>query len=101
MKNKRIEETAINALKTVLLRCETLDSFIGSNDKTPSWDGSVFVYRNESQKNDNLIGRVPIQVKGTEKVMTSDYADFSCRVYCRILFVIINNAEHNIIFTIF
>lgn len=80
MKNKRIEETAINALKTVLLRCETLDSFIGSNDKTPSWDGSVFVYRNESQKNDDLIGRVPIQVKGTEKVMTSDYADFSCRV---------------------
>ena len=78
--NKRIEETATTALKAALLRCPILDSYIDSNDKTPSWDGTVFVYRNEKQKKADLIGRAPIQVKGTEKVIISDTASFSCQV---------------------
>lgn len=78
--NKRIEETATTALKAALLRCPILDSYIDSNDKTPSWDGIVFVYRNEKQKKADLIGRAPIQVKGTEKVIISDTASFSCQV---------------------
>ena len=71
--NKRIEETATTALKAALLRCPILDSYIDSNDKTPSWDGTVFVYRNEKQKKADLLGKAPIQVKGTEKVIISDY----------------------------
>ena len=78
--NKIIEETATTALKTALLRCTLLDSYIGENDKTPSWDGTVFVYRNEKQKKADLLGRAPIQVKGTEKVIISDTASFSCQV---------------------
>lgn len=78
--NKRIEETATTALKSALLRCPILESYIDSNDKTPSWDGTVFVYRNEKQKKADLIGRVPIQVKGTEKEIISDKASFSCSV---------------------
>lgn len=78
--NKRIEETAITALKAALLRCPILESFIGSNDKTPSWDGTVFVYKNGSQKKTDLIGRAPIQVKGTEKAIVSDTASYSCQV---------------------
>ena len=75
--NKRIEETATTALKSALLRCPILDSYIDSNDKTPSWDGTVFVYKNKDQVKADLIGRVPIQVKGTEKVIVSDTASFS------------------------
>lgn len=78
--NKRIEEKATTALKAALLRCPILDSYIGSNDKTPSWDGTVFVYRNGKQKKNDLIGRAPIQVKGTEKVFIFDTASFSCEV---------------------
>ena len=44
---KRIEESAITALKTALLRCPVIDSYIDSNDKTPSWDGTVFVYKSK------------------------------------------------------
>lgn len=76
--NKRIEESATTALKTALLCCPILDSYIDSNDKTPSWDGSVFVYRNEKQKKCDLRGKVPIQVKGTETVFVSKTVTFSC-----------------------
>ena len=77
---KRIEESATTALKAALLGCPILDSYIGSNDKTPSWDGTVFVYKSEKTKKENLAGRVPIQIKGTEKVIVSDTATFSCSV---------------------
>ena len=77
---KRIEESATTALKAALLRCPILDSYIDSNDKTPSWDGTVFVYKSENTKKENLAGRVPIQIKGTEKVIVSDTATFSCSV---------------------
>lgn len=77
---KRIEESATTALKAALLRCPILDSYIDSNDKTPSWDGTVFVYKSEETKKENLAGRVPIQIKGTEKVIVSDTATFSCSV---------------------
>ena len=77
---KRIEESAITALKTALLRCPMIDSYIDSNDKTPSWDGTVFVYKSEKTKKENLVGRVPIQVKGTEKIIISNTASFSCSI---------------------
>ena len=77
---KRIEESATTALKAALLRCPILDSYIDSNDKTPSWDGTVFVSKSEKTKKENLAGRVPIQIKGTEKVIVSDTATFSCSV---------------------
>lgn len=64
---KRIEELAINALETALLRCPFLEAYIGSNDKTPSWDGNVLVYRSTNGQKKDILGKVPIQVKGTEK----------------------------------
>ena len=78
--SKRIEESSITALKAALLRCPILDPYINSNDKTPSWDGMVFVYSSESQEKANLLGRVPIQGKGTEQIIVSDVASFNCEV---------------------
>ena len=77
---KRIEESATTALKAALLRCPILDSYIDSNDKTPSWDGTVFVYKSEKTKKEIRAGRIPIQIKGSEKVIVSDTATFSCSV---------------------
>ncbi len=76
--NKRIEESAVNAVKAALLRCPILDAYIDENDKTPSWDGTVFAYKNGEQKKCDLLGRVPVQVKGTENQIISDTASFSC-----------------------
>lgn len=77
---KRIEESATTALKTALLRCPILESYIESNDKTPSWDGTVFVYKSTEMNKENLTGRVPIQIKGTDRPIKSDTASFSCNV---------------------
>lgn len=64
--NKRIEEVSISILKTALLKSPYLESYIDSNDKTPSWDGNIIVYKNKDGKKNNIMGKVPIQVKGTE-----------------------------------
>ena len=78
--NKRIEETATTALKAALLHCPVLEPFISDNDKTPSWDGTVFVYKNSSQKKEDILGRAPVQIKGTEKRIASKTASYSCKV---------------------
>ena len=77
---KRIEETATTALKTTFLRCKFIDAYVDSNDKTPSWDGTIFVYDNGEQKKEHMLGTVPIQVKGTTKKIVSEEASFSCSV---------------------
>ena len=70
MDKRRIEEKAITALKSILLQSPFLEPYIESNDKTPSWDGTVFVYHNEDHNKANLIARVPVQVKGTERTFS-------------------------------
>lgn len=78
--SKWIEEAATTALSQVFLSCPILSPFINRNDRTPSWDGAVFVYQNAAQKKEDLLGKVPIQVKGTQKLLTSDTASFPCSV---------------------
>lgn len=64
--NKAIETMSVNAVKDSIVTSELLDQFIADNDKEPSWDGFVYIYRNKSKKKDCLKGRMPVQVKGKE-----------------------------------
>lgn len=68
-----IEKIATSSIKNIISRNSYLKPIIDDNDKTPVWDGDVFVYRTKDRdkKNENLIGRVPVQVKGHEVVTTS------------------------------
>lgn len=77
---KWIEEMAVHALKTVLLRCPLLESYIDYNDRTPSWDGSILIYNHQDRKKEQLVGRVPVQVKGTQTQIVSEVATFSCDI---------------------
>lgn len=77
---KRIEESSTTALKSELLKCGYIDAHIHENDKTPSWDGTVFTYNSKDQKKENLLGRVPIQVKGTANKLISEQVSYSCSV---------------------
>ncbi|WP_099157085.1 hypothetical protein [Virgibacillus ndiopensis] len=65
------EGIAVDALKQNIRFNPLLKGYeINENDKTPSWDGEIFVYhklgKNKSYKKSNLDGKVPIQVKGKE-----------------------------------
>ena len=64
---KAIETKAVDAVRDIIVESDYLDQFISDNDKEPSWDGFVYVYSNKNKKKSNLIGRVSVQVKGTQR----------------------------------
>lgn len=66
MDKKAIETLSVNAVRDCIVTSDYLDQFIADNDKEPSWDGFVYIYKNKDKKKENLKGRLPVQVKGTE-----------------------------------
>jgi len=66
-----IEIQGISYLKLLISSSGTMVPFITENDKTPSWDGSVFVYKEKTKnhKKKDLIGTVPVQVKSEETAL--------------------------------
>lgn len=50
MNTKKIEEIAVQSVKREILRCDFLSDEIPTNDKTPTWDGEIWVYNNSNQK---------------------------------------------------
>lgn len=64
MNAKAIETLSINAVRDSIVVSEFLDQYIADNDKEPSWDGFIYIYNDSSKKKSELIGRVPVQVKG-------------------------------------
>lgn len=63
---KRIEEKALNYLKTYIEDSSIISQFIADNDKEPCWDGHLYLYADGKRDKAHLLGRVPVQVKGTE-----------------------------------
>jgi hypothetical protein len=62
----KIEQNAVNEVRNFIDATDCLRSYLKDNDRTPLWDGSVFVYHKEPDKKENLVGTVKAQVKGTE-----------------------------------
>jgi len=61
-----VEEFAVQAVKSIFLSQSNLIPYIDSNDKYPTWDGEVICYKNNKINKDNILGRIPVQVKGTK-----------------------------------
>ena len=60
-----IEVYAVSKVNEALASTNCLVSHISLRDKEPIWDGFVYVYTDSGKhKNENLKGRVPVQVKG-------------------------------------
>ena len=66
MDKKAVETISINAVKNSIVVSDLLDQFIADNDKEPTWDGFVYIYKDKSKKKEKLKGRLPVQIKGTE-----------------------------------
>lgn len=80
MSNIKIEKIASNAVSKYITDCLSLVPDIEENDKTPIWDGDIYVYCSTDICNDNLTGRYPLQVKGTEVEYFTEIAHFPVRV---------------------
>ncbi len=65
MNKERVELSAKAKLEEVISRLGYVTPEISSNDKTPSWDGFIRLYKNEdSSLKENLVKMIPIQLKG-------------------------------------
>lgn len=63
---KAIEEKALNHFKTFIEDSKAISQFLTDNDKEPCWDGHLYLYSERIRDKKHLLGRVPVQVKGTE-----------------------------------
>lgn len=65
----KIEERAVETIRSLINNCDFITHDIPTNDKTPVYDGELRLYRKNSKglSNENLIGAVPVQVKGKDK----------------------------------
>lgn len=63
--NSVIEMYSINKLTDSVLRTGVIEPGVNENDKTPSWDGELRLYRSREFAKADLVGRIPVQVKGT------------------------------------
>ena len=65
MDTGKIERAAVRAVEEYIDKCPKLVPNIFTNDKTPFWDGDIFVYNGKEKRNENFFVKIPIQVKGT------------------------------------
>jgi hypothetical protein len=72
LNNSKTELIAVGRIKDAILESDILEPYIDDNDKTPSWDGNIFVYKSPEINKKNLKGKVPLQVKGTKVEKFSD-----------------------------
>ena len=67
MNKSIIEDKGINAVSDYLSDIGYIKPFLSKNDKTPMWDGDIFVYKTkENFDNEWFDYRVPAQVKASE-----------------------------------
>ena len=71
--NEAIGNIAVSALNIFLSKSPQLMPIIYTNDKTPIWDGEIFIYKSELHSVENFSARVPIQVKGTTNTKDDFY----------------------------
>lgn len=60
----KIEASAFIAVFESINALKHCHPYLAENDKTPSWDGSIYVYDSDDFKKENLKGRIPVQIKG-------------------------------------
>lgn len=110
MNTATVETRAISFLNIELTNCEYLDPCLPQKDTKPLWDGYIIVHSSKIHKNENIIGRVNVQVKGiSKKIVPNNELTFpiyisDLRVYLRdgglIYFVVcMNEDDHSIFYT--
>ncbi len=67
MNAERIESFAVTAVKDAILNAGNFNPVINENDKLPSWDGEIYAYKGSTQRKEDLIEIIPLQVKGTSR----------------------------------
>ena len=64
MNSTKKESIAINALINEINKYDNLQENFNKRDKIPVWDGKIELYKKDSNKTTDIVGIIPVQVKG-------------------------------------
>lgn len=64
MNSIKIEKGAIDTLRRIIRLHDKMNESLNSNDKEPSWDGNIVIYKNSDLKVEDIEYIIPTQVKG-------------------------------------
>ena len=64
--NKRIEEISVSKVEDLCNNFSRLEAHIEKNDKTPSVDGKIVVRKHPTEKKEDILDYITVQVKGTQ-----------------------------------
>lgn len=67
MNSIKIEMGAINSIKTIITKHDLMHPYIKDNEKEPTWDGFIYLYKSDDLKTEDIGCRVPVQIKGKNK----------------------------------
>ncbi len=72
---KATEEKALNYFKAFIEDSKVISQYLNDDDKEPCWDGQLYLYSDGIRDKNHFIGRVPVQIKGTEvaSIITKDW----------------------------
>lgn len=79
MDSAKIESKAVSAVETLIWEYDKLMPQINKDDKQPLWDGYIYIYNDSNHCNENMKGRVPLQVKGKAKGLKGDIISYSVK----------------------
>lgn len=72
-----VEIIAASDFKLKIAETDYLAPYVPDRDREPIWDGSIYVYSSKDKKNEHILGRVPVQIKGrTVKKLPKDKITF-------------------------
>jgi|GEM_PF-5727458 hypothetical protein len=64
MNTSKTESIAINAITNEINQYDNLQENLRKRDKEPVWDGKIELYKKDSNKTTDIVGIIPVQVKG-------------------------------------
>ena len=76
----RIELVSVNVLERALLKCPRIRPDLRVNDKTPSFDGKLYLYRSHEWRNNNIGYELPVQIKGKNKIIHSSVTNYQLEI---------------------
>ncbi|EAE4732991.1 DUF4365 domain-containing protein, partial [Listeria monocytogenes] len=63
--NPKIEKLGVNAVSNYIVESDYLSDFLAQQSTEPATDGTIRIYNGPGERKRDLIGIVPVQVKGT------------------------------------
>ena len=67
MNSAKKESISITAIINEVNQFDNLEDHLQKRDREPVWDGELRLYKSESNKSNEIVGRIPVQVKSVEE----------------------------------